>query len=42
MGGKRKTPCHMDIALRRCDIKVDDLLVVAEGEVVAPEASRAR
>ncbi len=42
VGGKRKTPCHMDIALRRCDIKVDDLLVVAEGEVVAPEASRAR
>ncbi|OJT43550.1 2,5-dihydroxypyridine 5,6-dioxygenase [Serratia plymuthica] len=42
VGGTRKTPCHMDIALRRCDISLDGQRVVAEGEVVAPEASRVR
>lgn len=39
VGGTRKTPCHMDIALRKCDIRVDDLLVVSQGDVVAPAAS---
>ncbi|SQI39479.1 Uncharacterised protein [Serratia plymuthica] len=42
VGGTRKTPCHMDIALRRCDISLDGQRVVAEGDVVAPEASRVR
>ena len=42
VGGTRKTPCHMDIALRRCDIRLDGQTVVADGEVVAPEASRVR
>jgi 2,5-dihydroxypyridine 5,6-dioxygenase len=32
----------MDIALRRCDIRLDGQTVVADGEVVAPEASRVR
>ncbi|MNF74339.1 2,5-dihydroxypyridine 5,6-dioxygenase [compost metagenome] len=42
VGGKRKTPCHMDIPLRHCDIYLDDQAVVLAGEVVAPEASKAR
>ncbi|HEY0285513.1 MAG TPA: 2,5-dihydroxypyridine 5,6-dioxygenase [Pseudomonas sp.] len=41
VGGKRKTPCHLDIPLRRCDIYLDDLAVVLGGEVVAPQASKA-
>ena len=31
VGGTRKTPCHMDIALRRCDIRLDGQTVVADG-----------
>ena len=42
VGGKRKTPCHMDIPLRKCDIYLDDLAVVLAGDVVAPSASIAR
>ncbi|URD45385.1 2,5-dihydroxypyridine 5,6-dioxygenase (plasmid) [Pseudomonas sp. BYT-5] len=42
VGGKRKTPCHMDIALRNCDVYLDDLAVVSAGNVVAPEASLVR
>ena len=41
VGGTRKTPCHLDIPLRRCDIYLDDQAVVLAGEVVAPEASKA-
>jgi 2,5-dihydroxypyridine 5,6-dioxygenase len=41
VGGKRKTPCHLDIPLRHCDIYLDDLAVVLGGDVVAPEASKA-
>ncbi|MBD8709892.1 2,5-dihydroxypyridine 5,6-dioxygenase [Pseudomonas sp. CFBP 13711] len=40
VGGTRKTPCHLDIPLRRCDIYLDDQAVVLAGEVVAPEASK--
>jgi 2,5-dihydroxypyridine 5,6-dioxygenase len=39
VGGTRKTPCHMDIPLRRCDVTLDDLVVVQSGQVVAPAAS---
>ncbi|WP_336335171.1 2,5-dihydroxypyridine 5,6-dioxygenase [Pseudomonas putida] len=42
VGGKRKTPCHLDIPLRNCDIYLDDQAVVLAGDVVAPEESRAR
>ncbi len=42
VGGKRKTPCHMDIPLRHCDIYLDDQAVVLAGDVVAPEASIVR
>ena len=42
VGGKRKTPCHLDIPLRNCDIYLDDKAVVLAGDVVAPEESRAR
>lgn len=39
VGGSRKTPCHMDIPLRRCTIDLDGHTVVRRGEVVAPAAS---
>ncbi|MFJ4429838.1 2,5-dihydroxypyridine 5,6-dioxygenase [Pseudomonas sp. NPDC089395] len=42
VGGKRKTPCHLDIPLRNCDIYLDDKAVVLAGDVVAPEESKAR
>jgi 2,5-dihydroxypyridine 5,6-dioxygenase len=42
VGGKRKTPCHLDIPLRNCDIYLDDQAVVLAGDVVAPEESKAR
>lgn len=41
VGGKRKTPCHLDIPLRHCDIYLDDKAVVLQGEVVAPAGSLA-
>lgn len=42
VGGSRKTPCHMDIPLRRCDVAIDGLMVVRGGQVVeAPEAAAA-
>ncbi|EWY39458.1 peptidase M29 family [Skermanella stibiiresistens SB22] len=40
VGGSRKTPCHMDIAMRNCDVLLDGEAVVLAGDVVAPEASR--
>ncbi|MBF8679925.1 2,5-dihydroxypyridine 5,6-dioxygenase [Pseudomonas fulva] len=42
VGGKRKTPCHLDIPLRNCDIYLDDQAVVMAGDVVAPQQSLAR
>ncbi|MBL0420018.1 2,5-dihydroxypyridine 5,6-dioxygenase [Ramlibacter sp. AW1] len=33
-GGSRTTTCHIDIPMRRCNVFVDDLQVVAEGRVV--------
>ncbi|MBA5706227.1 2,5-dihydroxypyridine 5,6-dioxygenase [Pseudomonas fulva] len=42
VGGKRKTPCHLDIPLRNCDIYLDEQAVVMAGDVVAPEQSLAR
>lgn len=42
VGGTRKTPCHMDIPLRNCSVYLDDLPVVIDGDVVAPEASIVR
>lgn len=33
-GGSRTTACHIDIAMRRCNVFVDDLQVVADGQVV--------
>lgn len=42
VGGTRKTPCHMDIPLRNCSVYLDDIPVVIEGDVVAPEASIVR
>ncbi|MBF8659488.1 2,5-dihydroxypyridine 5,6-dioxygenase [Pseudomonas putida] len=42
VGGKRKTPCHLDIPLRNCDIYLNDQAVVMAGDVVAPQQSLAR
>jgi 2,5-dihydroxypyridine 5,6-dioxygenase len=39
VGGSRKTPCHMDIPLRGCDVLLDNEAVVLAGKVVAPAAS---
>ncbi len=39
VGGSRKTPCHMDIPLRRCDVTLDGTAVVLGGKVVYPEDS---
>jgi len=38
VGGTRKSPCHMGIPLRNCSVYLDDIPVVIEGDVVAPEA----
>jgi 2,5-dihydroxypyridine 5,6-dioxygenase len=35
VGGSRKTPCHLDIPLRRCDVMLDNEAVVIDGRVVA-------
>jgi 2,5-dihydroxypyridine 5,6-dioxygenase len=42
VGGSRKTPCHMDIPLRRCSVYLDDRPVVVDGDVVAPAAAIVR
>lgn len=39
VGGSRKTPCHMDIPLRNCDIALDDKFVVQAGKVAFPAES---
>ncbi|MBF7688560.1 2,5-dihydroxypyridine 5,6-dioxygenase [Acinetobacter rathckeae] len=31
VGGSRKTPCHMDIPLRKCTVLLDDTIVVEDG-----------
>lgn len=36
VGGTRKTPCHMDIPLRNCNVYLDGNAVVEGGVVVAP------
>ncbi|WP_185266714.1 M29 family metallopeptidase [Halopseudomonas xiamenensis] len=34
VGGSRKTPCHMDIPLRHCDVILDGETVVQKGKVL--------
>ena len=43
VGGSRKTPCHMDIPLRNCDVLLDGKAVVEQGKMVefAPLAAAA-
>lgn len=41
VGGSRKTPCHMDIPLRHCDVLLDGKAVVRAGKVVEPAAAKA-
>ncbi|VTU30687.1 2,5-dihydroxypyridine 5,6-dioxygenase [Variovorax sp. RA8] len=33
-GGPRTTPCHLDIPLRNCTVKLDDIVVVQDGKVI--------
>ncbi|WP_017758653.1 peptidase M29 [Pseudacidovorax intermedius] len=33
-GGSRTTPCHLDIPLRNCTVKLDDVVVVRDGKVI--------
>jgi 2,5-dihydroxypyridine 5,6-dioxygenase len=33
-GGPRSTPCHLDIPLRNCTVKLDDTVVVRDGKVI--------
>ncbi|HLU04691.1 MAG TPA: 2,5-dihydroxypyridine 5,6-dioxygenase [Advenella sp.] len=33
-GGSRTTACHIDVPMRRCNVYLDDLQVVADGKVV--------
>lgn len=33
VGGSRKTPCHMDIPLRNCTIKLDEKIIVVENGI---------
>lgn len=35
VGGSRKTPCHMDIPLRNCTVRLDDVVVVEQGKPVS-------
>ena len=34
VGGLRITPCHLDIPLRNCTVKLDDTVVVRNGKVI--------
>jgi len=33
-GGPRTTPCHLDIPLRNCTVKLDEVVVVRDGKVI--------
>ncbi|CAM3961541.1 2,5-dihydroxypyridine 5,6-dioxygenase [Bordetella tumbae] len=33
-GGPRTTPCHLDIPLRNCTVRLDDIVVVQDGKVI--------
>jgi 2,5-dihydroxypyridine 5,6-dioxygenase len=37
LGGDNDTPCHLDLPLRGCDLTLDGLPILKEGEVVHPE-----
>ena len=37
VGGTRKTPCHLDIPIRNCDVLLDERAVVIGGKVVEPD-----
>jgi 2,5-dihydroxypyridine 5,6-dioxygenase len=37
LGGTNDTPCHLDMPLRNCTLKLDDSVVVREGKVVPRE-----
>ncbi len=39
-GGTRATPCHMDIPMRKCSVRLDGRPIVDEGVVVAPTLRR--
>jgi 2,5-dihydroxypyridine 5,6-dioxygenase len=33
-GGPRETPCHLDIPMRNCTVKLDETVVVRDGKVI--------
>jgi len=37
LGGSNDTPCHLDMPLRNCTLKLDGVEVVRDGQVVIPE-----
>ncbi len=39
-GGSRTTACHIDVPMRRCNVYLDDLQVVAEGKVLEAAAGK--
>ena len=39
-GGKRNTPCHIDIPMRNCSVSLDGKAMTRNGEVI-PKAQRA-
>jgi 2,5-dihydroxypyridine 5,6-dioxygenase len=41
IGGKRSTPCHLDIPMRNTSVFLDNQAIVLRGEVI-PEDQRAR
>lgn len=36
-GGKRNTPCHLDIPMRRCSVSLDGEPMTIRGEVIPPD-----
>jgi 2,5-dihydroxypyridine 5,6-dioxygenase len=41
-GGRRATPCHLDIPMRRCTVLLDDQAIVIDGEIVADDQKAER
>jgi len=42
LGGKNDTPCHVDMPLRGCTLKLDDKVIVKDGKIVPAEMQSAR
>lgn len=42
LGGKNDTPCHVDMPLRGCTLKLDDKVIVKDGKIVPVEMQAPR